>query len=140
MLKFFELLKDKHIRRSVYMILFMFAFMIVYELITAPPNPEQVIPAATSAHMVRAEAEDVVVDLTDRIDDAKALLDQNIRPWNAPVTDTWLYRITFNPGTEEEMDVIFGDTWLKLGEYTYVVKDGTAYSEVLDWAEALYNG
>ena len=136
----FKLLKDKQIRRSLYMVLFLFAFMIVYELLTAPPNPETVIPAATTAQMVSAENPDAVVDLTDRIDDAKAILDQNIRYWDTSMTDTWIYRITFNPGTEDEMDVIFGDTWFQLGEYTCVVKDGTSYSEILQWAEDLYNG
>ncbi len=138
MLKFFELLKDKRIRRSVYMILFMFAFMIVYEAMTAPPNPEVVIPKAAGAQMVSMEAPNLVVELD--VEKAKAILDQNIRPWTMPTNDNWIYRITFDPGSEKALDVVFGDVWLQLGEYTYVVQDGTAYSEILDWARQLYEG
>ena len=114
--------------------------MFVYEFMTAPPNPETVIPQSQTAVMESAEPGSVVADLGDRMDTARGLVDLNIRPWSVSAGETWLYRITYNTGTEDELVVTFGDVWLKLGEYTYVVENGTEYAEILEWAKNLYLG
>ncbi|MBR2890283.1 MAG: hypothetical protein IKC09_08430 [Oscillospiraceae bacterium] len=140
MKNFLALWKDKYFLRALIVPVFLFGFMFVYEFMTAPPNPETVIPQSQTAVMESAEPGSAVVDLADRMDTARGLVDLNIRPWSVSTGETWLYRITYNPGTEDELVVTFGDVWLKLGEYTYVVENGTEYAEILEWAKNLYLG
>ena len=66
----------------------------------------------------------------------------NIEPSEESFEGEWIYRITYDPKSivpeGNEVIVLLGEKNISINGQVYVAREGTKYSDVLDWAVAKY--